>query len=64
MTEKEKEFEQMVDKAFEEYEKEMRQKCGVPTLELDEIEFQKFQDIDIKEIEKILEEGSVNRIEL
>lgn len=64
MTDKEKDFEQMVDKAFEEYEKEMEQKHGVPTLELDEIEFQKFQDIDIKEIEKILEEGSVNRIEL
>lgn len=64
MTDKEKDFEQMVDKAFEEYEKELKQKHGVPTLELDEIEFQKFQDIDTKEIEKILEEGSVNRIEL
>lgn len=64
MTDKEKDFEQMLDKAFDDYEKELKQKHGVPTLELDEIEFQKFQDIDIKEIEKILEEGSVNRIEL
>ena len=64
MTNKETDFEQMVDKAFNDYEKELKQKHGVPTLELDEIEFQKFQDIDIKEIEKILEEGSVNRIEL
>lgn len=63
MTDKEKDFEQMVDKAFNDYEKELKQKHGVPTLELDEIEFQKFQDIDIKEIEKILEEGSVNRME-
>ena len=31
---------------------------------MDGIEFQQFQDIDIKEIEKILEEGSVNKIEL
>lgn len=64
MTDKEKDFEQMVDKAFEEYEKELKQKHGVPTLELDEIEFQKFQDIDIKEIEEMLDRGSVNKIEL
>lgn len=63
MTEKEKTFEEMLDESFENYEKEMKQKCGVPTLELDEIEFQKFQDIDIKEIEKMLDEGSVNQME-
>lgn len=63
MTDKEKAFDEMLDKAFNDYEKELKQKHGVPTLELDEIEFQKFQDIDIKEIEKILEEGSVNRME-
>lgn len=63
MTEKEKDFEQMVDKAFDDYEKELRQKRGVPTLELDEIEFQKFQDVDLKEIEKILDEDSVNQME-
>lgn len=64
MTEKEREFDEMLDKAFDDYEKELRQKYGVPTLELDEIEFQKLQDVDLKEIEKMLDEGSVNQIEL
>lgn len=64
MTDEEREFDEMLDKAFDDYEKELKQKRGVPTLELDEIEFQKFQNIDIKEIEKILEEGSVNQMEL
>lgn len=63
MSEKEKTFEEMLDESFENYEKEMKQKHKVPTLELDEIEFQKFQYIDIKEIEKILDEGSVNQME-
>ena len=60
MTDKEKDFEQMVDKAFDDYEKELKQH----KLVLSDVEFQQFQDIDIKEIEKIFEEGSVNRIEL
>ena len=60
MTDKEKDFNEMLDKAFEEYEKEI----GQHKLVLSDVEFQQFQDVDIKEIEKILEEGSVNRIEL
>lgn len=63
MTDKEKEFNEMLDKAFDDYEKEMKQKRGVPTLELDEIEFQKLQNIDLKEIERMLDEGSVNQME-
>lgn len=59
MTDKEKDFEQMVDKAFEEYEKEMGQHQFV----LSDVEFQQFQDVDLKEIEKILDEGSVNQME-
>lgn len=60
MTEKEKKFEQMVDKAFEEYEKE----TGQHKLVLSDVEFQQFQDVDIKEIEEMLDRGYVNKIEL